>query len=46
MAIVYDMQVDVLGQLSDGADTVDRVSAVLTAAKHGGWHEDIRDPGT
>lgn len=35
--IVYDMQVGVLRQLPDGADTVDRVSAVLTAARAGGY---------
>lgn len=35
--IVYDMQVGVLGQLPDGAETVERVSRVLTAARAGGY---------
>jgi biuret amidohydrolase len=35
--IVYDMQVGVVDQLSDGAETVERVSRVLTAARAGGY---------
>jgi nicotinamidase-related amidase len=36
--IVYDMQAGVLGQLPDGgAEAVDRVSQVLTAARAGGY---------
>jgi biuret amidohydrolase len=35
--IVYDMQVGVLGQLPDGAETVERVSRLLTAARAGGY---------
>ncbi len=35
--IVYDMQADVLGQLPDGDETVERVSRVLTAARAGGY---------
>jgi nicotinamidase-related amidase len=36
--IVYDMQVGVLRQLPDGgAETVERVSRVLTAARAGGY---------
>jgi len=35
--IVYDMQAGVLGQLPDGAETVQRVSRVLTAARAGGY---------
>ncbi len=36
--IVYDMQVGVVGQLPDGgAETVERVSGVLTAARAGGY---------
>ena len=35
--IVYDMQVGVLGQLPDGAETIQRVSEVLTAARAGGY---------
>jgi biuret amidohydrolase len=35
--IVYDMQVGVLGQIPDGAETVERVSHVLTAARAGGY---------
>jgi nicotinamidase-related amidase len=35
--IVYDMQVGVLGQIPDGAETVERVSRVLTAARAGGF---------
>jgi nicotinamidase-related amidase len=35
--IVYDMQVGVVRQLPDGAETVDRVSRVLTAARAGGY---------
>ena len=35
--IVYDMQVGVLGQLPEGAETVQRVSRVLTAARAGGY---------
>lgn len=36
--IVYDMQVGVLGQLPDGgAEAVERVSRVLTAARAGGY---------
>jgi len=35
--IVYDMQVGVLGQLPDAAETIQRVSEVLTAARGGGY---------
>ena len=35
--IVYDMQIGVLRQLPDGADAVERVSQVLTAARSGGY---------
>ena len=35
--IVYDMQVGVLSQLPDGAETLERVSGVLTAARAGGY---------
>src|SRR6266571_751766 len=35
--IVYDMQTGVLRQLPDGADAVERVSQVLTAARSGGY---------
>ena len=35
--IVYDMQVGVLRQLPDGAEVVDCVSQVLTAARSGGY---------
>ena len=35
--IVYDMQAGVLGQLPDGAETVERVSRVLAAARSGGY---------
>lgn len=35
--IVYDMQVGVLGQLPDGAETVKRVARVLGAARTGGY---------
>lgn len=35
--IVYDMQAGVLGQLPDGAETVERVSRVLAAARAGGY---------
>jgi biuret amidohydrolase len=35
--IVYDMQVGVVQQLPDGAETVERVSQVLTAARSGGY---------
>src|SRR6266571_2166553 len=35
--IVYDMQVGVVRQLPDGAETVERVSRVLTAARAGGY---------
>jgi nicotinamidase-related amidase len=35
--IVYDMQVGVADQLPDGAETVQRVSRVLTAARAGGY---------
>ncbi len=35
--IVYDMQVAVLRQLPDGAETTERVSRVLTAARAGGF---------
>ena len=36
--IVYDMQVGVIRQLPDGgAETVERVSRVLTAARAGGY---------
>lgn len=35
--IVYDMQAGVLGQLPDGAETIQRVSGVLTAARAGGY---------
>jgi biuret amidohydrolase len=35
--IVYDMQVGVVDQLPDGAETVERVSQVLTAARSGGY---------
>jgi nicotinamidase-related amidase len=35
--IVYDMQVGVLRQLPDGAETTERVSGVLTAARAGGF---------
>ena len=35
--IVYDMQVGVLRQLPDGAETLERVSGVLTAARAGGY---------
>src|SRR5712691_11129334 len=36
--IVYDMQVGVLRQLPDGAETTERVCRVLTAARAGGFH--------
>jgi nicotinamidase-related amidase len=35
--IVYDMQVGVVQQLPDGAETVEHVSQVLTAARSGGF---------
>jgi nicotinamidase-related amidase len=35
--IVYDMQAGVLRQLPDGAEAVERVSQVLTAARAGGY---------
>jgi biuret amidohydrolase len=35
--IVYDMQVGVVRQLPDGAETIERVSQVLTAARSGGY---------
>jgi nicotinamidase-related amidase len=35
--IVYDMQAGVLGQLPDGAETIQHVSEVLTAARAGGY---------
>src|SRR6266851_7732138 len=35
--VVYDMQVGVVRQLQDGAETVERVSRVLTAARSGGY---------
>jgi nicotinamidase-related amidase len=35
--IVYDMQVGVLGQLPDGAETAGRVARVLAAARAGGY---------
>lgn len=35
--IVYDMQAGVLGQLPDAAQTIERVSGVLTAARAGGY---------
>src|SRR5713101_356155 len=35
--VVYDMQVGVVRQLPDGAETVERVSQVLTAARSGGY---------
>ncbi|MBO0772116.1 MAG: cysteine hydrolase [Actinobacteria bacterium] len=35
--LVYDMQVGVIGQLPDGAGAVDRVAAVLAAARAGGY---------
>jgi nicotinamidase-related amidase len=35
--IVYDMQIGVVHQLPDGAETVGRVSQVLTAARSGGY---------
>ena len=35
--IVYDMQVGVVRQLPDGAEAVERVSGVLTAAQAGGY---------
>jgi biuret amidohydrolase len=35
--LVYDMQAGVVRQLPDGADAVERVSRVLTAARSGGY---------
>jgi nicotinamidase-related amidase len=35
--IVYDMQAGVLGQLPDAAQTIERVSGVLTAARAGSY---------
>lgn len=35
--LVYDMQVGVVQQLPDGAETVERISRVLTAARSGGY---------
>ena len=35
--IVYDMQAGVVGQLPDAAQTIERVSGVLTAARAGGY---------
>src|SRR5712691_2263213 len=35
--VVYDMQVGVVRQLPDGAETTERVSQVLTAARSGGF---------
>jgi biuret amidohydrolase len=35
--IIYDMQAGVLGQPPDGAETIERVSGVLTAARSGGY---------
>jgi biuret amidohydrolase len=35
--IVYDMQVGVLGQLPDAAETIERVCELLTAARAGGY---------